>query len=289
MKNSVAVSRRQFLQTAVSGLLVGFTLPELTRIGEAEAVTLNTQVNAWLQVGSDDSVTLTIGASDMGQGSFSGLAQILAEDLMIDYARILTVQGGPTLTTPAPVGAAINTVGSSVTRNNFWKLRDAGALAREMLVQAAMNAQGDQTRASYTVQNGLITHLPSGATYTYGQVAAAAALLPPPASAPLVPDAQFKSIGKTVARGDIPLKVDGSAKYGLDIRLPNMVYAVIKHCPTFGGTLAVLPPTPQGMLAVVATRVAAGTGRGTESLDNVNAVAVVGSNTWDAWQAAKGP
>ena len=92
-----------------------------------------------------------------------------------------------------------------------------------------------------TISNGVIRHVPTGATLTYGQVAAAAALLPPPASAPLVPDSQFRCIGKTLARPDIPFKVDGSAVFGLDVRVPNMVYAVIRHCPTFGGTLAALP------------------------------------------------
>jgi isoquinoline 1-oxidoreductase beta subunit len=82
-------------------------------------------------------------------------------------------------------------------------------------------------------------------------------------------------------------KVDGSAVYGIDVRLPNMVYAVIRHCPTFGGKLAKTPAVPGGMLAVVPVSVAAGTGRGADATGNVNAVAVVGTNTWDTWQAAK--
>src|SRR6185503_5596351 len=100
---------------------LAFFLPEVSRLGEVEAATPGTPVNTWLQVGTDESITLTIGASDMGQGSVSGLAQILAEDLMVDYARVSTVQGGPTLANPAPVGSAINTVGSGVIRNNFWR------------------------------------------------------------------------------------------------------------------------------------------------------------------------
>ena len=280
-----AIGRREFLVTATAGLGLGFFLPAVTRSGTAAAA--DAQVNTWLQIGTDESITLTIGASEMGQGSFSGLAQVLAEDLMVDYARIDSVQGRPTLATPAPVGTAINTVGSSVTRTNFWKMRDAAATAREMLIQAAMNRIGDSTRASYTVANGVITHLPTGTTLTYGQVAADAAALTPPASAPLVPDSQFRVIGKTVPRLDIPDKVDGGARYGLDIRLPNMVYAVIKHCPSFGGKLASPPATPSGMIAVVPTRVVAGLGRGAEAVGNVNAVAVVGSNTWDTWQAAR--
>ena len=102
-----------------------------------------------------------------------------------------------------------------------------------------------------------------------------------------MPDAELRLIGKTQRRFDIPAKTDGSAKYGIDIRLPNMVYAVIKHCPSFGGTLAGSPTTPAGMIAVVPTRVVAGLARGAEAVGNVNAVAVVGDNTWDAWQAAK--
>ena len=219
--------------------------------------------------------------------AFDGLAQILCEDLMVDPNKVKLVQGGPTLANPAPIGTAINTVGSGVTRNNFWKLRDAGAIAREMLVSAAMARIGDAERANYTVAKGVITHVPSGATLSYGKVAAAAALLTPPASAPLVPDAEFKCIGKTLQRHDIPFKVDGSAIYGLDVRVPDMVYAVIRHCPSFGGRLAATPAKPPGVIAVVPTQVMAGTARGAEAVGNVNAVAVVGTNTWDAWQAAK--
>lgn len=291
MNTTVHLPRRQFLGTvgaagaAVSGLTLGLFLPE--RGIAARAPTAATAVNFWLTIGSDDSITLTVGSSDMGQGSFQGLAQILCEDLMVLPTRALLKQGQPTLTTPAPIGTAINTVGSGVTRNNFWKLRDAGAIAREMLVSAAMAAQGDSTRGNFTVSNGVITHTPSGSNRSYGQVAAAAALLPVPSSAALVPDSQFTCIGKSFPRADIPFKVDGSAIYGLDVRLPNMVYAIIKHAPTVGSTLASVPAVPSGMLAVVPTKVWAGTGRGGELTGNTNAVAVVSTNTWDAWQGAK--
>ena len=102
-----------------------------------------------------------------------------------------------------------------------------------------------------------------------------------------MPEAQFTCIGKTLARSDIPAKVDGSAIYGLDVRVPNMVYAVIRHSPALGGTLVSTPAVPSGAIAVVPTKIMAGTARGAEALGNVNAVAVVGSNTWDAWQASK--
>ena len=206
---------------------------------------------------------------------------------MVDYDQIDTVQGGATMANLAPVGTAINPVGSGVTRSNFWKMRDAAATAREMLVSATMARIGDSSRASYTVAGGVITHTPTGQTLTYGQVAGEAAALTPPVGAPLVPDSQFRLIGKPVPRLDIPAKTDGSADYGIDIRLPGMVYAVIKHCPSFGGTLTRPPATPSGMIAVVPTRIVAGLARGAEAVGNVNAVAVVGTNTWDAWQAAK--
>jgi len=169
---------------------------------------------------------------------------------------------------PVPVGASINTVGSGVTRSNFWKLRDAGASAREMLVQAAMNRTGDQARANYSVASGVVRHTPSAATWTYGSLADDASALPSPANPPLVPDSQFKLIGKTQTRFDIPSKTDGSAQYGLDVRLPGMVYAIIKHGPSFGATLAGTPFAPAGM-QVIPTTVVAGTGRGTEVTGSV--------------------
>lgn len=276
--------RREFLATASASV---FTLAFHLDPRDAHAAVPATRVNTWLSVAADDSITLTIGASDMGQGSVQGLAQILAEDLMVNPARVRIEQGGPVMATPAPVGAAINTVGSGVTRNNFWRLRDAGAIARETLVQAAMNAHGDTARSNWQVQDGVVIHS-SGARFSYGQLAAAAALLTPPASAALVPDAQLRWIGQPMERQDIPAKVDGSARYGLDVRLPGQVFAAVRHCPTFGGTLASTPTKPAGAQAVVPLAVAAGTGRGADLAGNLNAVAVVASTTWDALRLARG-
>lgn len=292
-----ALTRRTLVKGTLGGLVIGLFLnegsglpkaldPLLPGIDAASAASPGTQVNSWLFIGSDGSVTLTVGASEMGQGSFSTLAQVLAEELYVDYDSVSVVQGRPSLTTPAPIGCSLSTVGSSVTRSNFWKMRDAAATAREMLVSAAMNVHGDATRANYTVSNGVIRHT-TGATYTYGSVASAAALLTPPASAPLVPDSEFRYIGKTVKRKDIPSKVNGSAIFGIDVRLPGMVYAVVRHSPAFGGTLKAVPTTPTGMQRVIPLKVWAGTGRGLEAEGNVNAVAVVGPDTWSTMQAAK--
>ena len=300
MQTTDTLDRRSFVFSVgavAGGLSLGFGLPEAAQAAgaavlradnrSAAAAGVDAAVNSWLTIGTDDSITLTIGASDMGQGSFQGLAQILCEDLMVDPTRVKLLQGAPTLANPAPIGTAINTVGSSVTRSNFWRLRDAGAAAREMLVSAAMARHGDSARSNYSVTRGVITHTPSGTIYRYGAVAADASLLSPPATAALVPDSQFRCIGQTLARSDIPFKVDGSAVYGLDVRVPNMVYAVIRHAPTFGSNLVSVPPTPAGMIAVVPTSIKAGTARGAEAVGLINAVAVVGTNTWDAWQASK--
>jgi isoquinoline 1-oxidoreductase beta subunit len=291
MSNST-LDRRQFLGTVGAGsaasaaaatgaFTLGFTLPN-----RAEAAG-NTAVNSWLTIGSDNSVTLTVGSSDMGQGSFQTLAQVLCEDLFVSPSRVKLVQGGPTMTTPAPIGTSIVTAGSGVTRNNYWRLRDAAAAAREMLITASMRYIGVRDRSSYRVVDGVISSTGARVRVSYGDVAAIAATLPVPTGAALVPDSQFTCIGKTFPRADIPFKVDGSAVYGLDVRLPNMVYAIIKHAPTVGSTLSATPAVPSGALAVVPTKIWAGTGRGAELAGNVNAIAVVGTTTWDAWQAAK--
>lgn len=299
--SSGTVSRRGLLKGAFSGLVVGLVLNE--GLGVAAAGRLNpqqlaagattppaapsTSVNTWLSIGSDETITLTVGASEMGQGSFTGLAQLLAEELCVPFARVRAVQGVPSLAAVTPIGCSLNTVGSSITRSNYWKMRDAAAIAREMLIQAAMNRQGDQTRSNYVVAGGVVTHTPSQMTYTYGALASDAATLTPPVSAPLIPDDQLKVIGTTVPRLDIPAKVNGSAVFGIDVRLPNMVYAIVKHSPALGGTLKATPTKPANMLAVVPLKVVAGCGRGLEAVGNTNAVAVVGPDTWNTWQAAK--
>jgi isoquinoline 1-oxidoreductase beta subunit len=286
------ISRRDFLVAGgAAGLSLGFALEFGARRAEGQLAGIagppaSTQVNTWLNITSSGVITLTIGSSEMGQGSFSGLAQILAEDLMVDYTKIQTVQGVPAVGA-TQIGNSIGTYGSTVTWTNYWSVRQAGAAAREMLVQAAMNIIGDQNSSNYTVSLGVITYTPTGTNINYGLVANAAARLPVPSNPALIPDSQFRYIGKTVNRVDIPSKVNGSAIYGIDIRLANMVYAVIQHAPAFGGVLSgSVPATPPGMIAVVPTQVVAGIGRGTEQTGMVDAVAVVGPNTWDTWQAA---
>lgn len=284
-QKATSLNRRQFLGTSGSAIFtIGFTVSGLGLGDEAHAAT-QAKVNAWLSVGSNEAITMNMGPCEMGQGSQSSLAQLLAEDLMVSFDRITMVQAGPNLTSSA-VGTAIVAAGSGVIRNNYWKFRNAAAQARETLVLAAINRIGDFSRSNYSVANGVVSHV-SGQTLSYGALAAQAALLTPVLNAPLVPDAQFKIIGQSLPRLDIPLKVDGSAKYGIDARVPGMVFAVIKHCPTFGGVLASPPTKPGGAMAVIPVNVGVSLGRGAELSGNVNAVAVVAATTWDAMQAAR--
>jgi isoquinoline 1-oxidoreductase beta subunit len=266
-----ALSRRQFLG---AGLTVAFTLSGASRAwaafgapapaaAAASAALAKTAVNGWISVASDGKVTVMFGGAEMGQGILSGLAQAAAEELMVDWSVVETAV--------APTAQSWITGGSTAARFHYQALRTAGATAREMLIAAAAQTWGVSPSACFA-QNGSVVHLATGQTLSYAALAALAATMPVPASPPLVAPGNFRLIGKRLPRIDIPSKVNGSAVYGLDVRVPGMRFAVIKHCPTIGGTLAATPPLPRGAMAVV-------------PLDN--AVAVVAGNTWAALEAAK--
>ncbi|MBL9174544.1 MAG: xanthine dehydrogenase family protein molybdopterin-binding subunit [Verrucomicrobiales bacterium] len=282
-------SRRNFLVSVAGGLSIGFFLPDGGRMLEAAtAPATEAQLNAWVRIGTDGKITLLFGGCEMGQGSMSGLSQILAEELMVDWNQ-LTIR-------PADADAKISytTGGSSAVSRRYLPLRTAAATARELLVAAAMLTTGDTARGNYSAKSGVITRKDpvTGAlqSWNYGSLALQAAtpqaqaLLP--AVIPLTPPDQFRLIGKPLARPDIPPKTNGSALYGIDVFLPGMVFAVIKHCPTIGGTLALTPATPSGAIAVVPCFTPAD--RGAIAKNSFNAVAVVADNTWKAKKIAQG-
>ena len=278
-----AVSRRGFLVSMAGGLLLSFALPGGNR--PLGAVAAQQQLNSYVRVGTDGSITLSFGGSEMGQGAMSGLAQILAEELMVDWNQIAVEQ------VVAAPGISYITGGSSAVSNNYGSLRTAGATARELLIAAARIVNPDKTPGSYEAKSAVVTYTgPSSTTsWSYGDLAATAAsadaqaLIPSPA--PLTSSGQFRLIGKPLPRVDIPLKTNGSATYGIDVRLPNMVYAAIKHCPTVGGTMAVVPAMPGGAIAVVPCK--ASDSRGAVTAGAYNAVAVVADNTWKAGRLAR--
>ncbi len=286
------MDRRAFIATTIAGAFVLKLSPEIAAKalvpeapGRPSAAGSSTQLGTWLEIGSDESVTILVGASEMGQGIMTGLSQLVAEDLMVDWAkvRVLTAPAGTMYSNP--LYNAQMTVGSGSMRGYYLSLRRAGATAREMLVAAAAQVWSVDP-AVCSAANGRVTNTQTNAVLTYGQLASLAAQMPVPANPALVPDASLRYVGTDVKRVDIPAKVNGSAVYGMDVRLPNMVYAAVKHCPTFGGTLTQTPGTPSGAMAVVPLSVMAGSGRGTETTGMINAVAVVADNTWKAMRLA---
>lgn len=211
--------RKDFIVKEGDGLLLGFILPGTSRNDTPESV--SSRRNSWLQIAKDGSITLTVGSPEMGPNSFPWLARCLARELAVDENSIKTVQRGPSLVGPA-----------SAMRTNFWKLRTAGAMARETLIIAAMNLHGDRDRSKYSVEKGVITHLPSRKKYSYGQAAARVALANLPGSAPRI-------INKTSQSGDngVPgVHTDAAASRGIDSRDPGVIFSILKPSPVLGGS-----------------------------------------------------
>lgn len=260
VSESPRVNRRQFIVGATGGFILHFCLPGQSRVAQATSVPPPTQVNSYIQINADSTATIYFGGCELGQGAMSGLAQLAAEELMLDWTKITTQ-------TALPGGISYITGGSSAIRTNYLPLRQAGAAVRTMLVQAAANTWA--VPASQCVAgNGIVTHTPTKRVLAYGTLAPAAAKLTPPTAPSLVSDAHLRIIGKPVPRVDLPNKVNGRAVYGMDVRVPNMLYGVVRHCPSLGGTVAETPSNPGGgVVAVVSLG---------------NAVAMVADNTWNA-------
>lgn len=274
------LGRRGFLVRALGGLSLGFFLPEAGHFFDLDAAEPPPQqlANAYIRIAPNNSVTLLFGGCEMGQGTKTGLAQILAEELFVDWNQITVEQS---LVDPI---VTYGTGGSSGVSRRYDRMRNAGAACRELLILAAMDKTGDTNRNNYTAQSATVvytgTNPVSPKSWTYGSLVAAAATKTVPADLRLTDPVNFRLIGKPLTRVDIPAKTDGSAKYGIDVWFPNMVFAVIKHCPVFGGVLAQTPAKPSGAIAVVPCKTP--DNRGAVVAGSVNAVAVVAKNTWSA-------
>jgi isoquinoline 1-oxidoreductase beta subunit len=273
MPSAVAsISRRRFIgsSTAVAGsLVVGFHIPE-----KALAQTTSGEINAWVVIKPDDTVVVRIARSEMGQGTLTGLAQLVAEELECDWSKVTTEYPTPGQNVArSRVWQNFSTGGSRGIRESNDYVRKGGAAARMMLVKAA--ADGWSVPVSEcSVANGVVTHRGSGRSARYGQLAEAAAKLPAPAPADITlkDPKTWKIAGKPVARLDTRGKVDGSQVYGMDLKLPNMLNAAIKDCPVFGGKIKSFDA------AAVATR------PGVKKVVQVgdSAVAVVADTWWHA-------
>ena len=234
---TTAVSRRQFLaaSTVTGGSLVfAFHVP---LAGEALAQPASAEVNAWVVVHPDDSVVIRIARSEMGQGTLTGLAQLVAEELDCDWSKVTTEYPTPGQNVARNrVWGNFGTGGSRGIRESQDYVRKGGAAARTMLVQAAADewkVAASECRAAA----GVITHRASGRSTSYGKVAAAASKLAPPATVALKDPKDWTLAGKRLARLDTVDKTTGRQIYGHDLKLRGMLNAAIKECPVFGGKL----------------------------------------------------
>ena len=230
-KHVVETTRRGFLAGGAAALLVSGAASAQAQGGKAVAL------NGWLRIAPDESVTLMLAQSEMGQGIATTLPLALADELGADWSRIRLEWGDFDPAYRHPQYQWMFT-GNSESSSTFYPImRMMGAAAREMLTQAASARLGVEP-VSLRVENGRIRHDPSGRVLTFGEVAADAAKLPVPASPVLKAKTALKLIGKPQPRIDIPTKVDGSAVFGIDVKLPGMLVAAIRRAPSQGAALA---------------------------------------------------
>ena len=263
------LSRRTFVVgTATAGLSLGFNVPFLTSTSAQGAP----EINAWVVIKPDDTVVIRIARSEMGQGTLTGLAQMVAEELECDWSKVTTEYPTPgqSVARKNPWGD-FGTGGSRGIRTSHDYVRKGGAAARMMLVGAAA-AEWKVPVSECSAANSVITHKPSGRTTTYGKVAAAAAQIEAPADVPLKDPKDWKLIGKSVKRLDTVDKTTGKMMYGIDVKLPGMLHATIKACPVFGGKVKSFDAAKVEKMKGVKKVVQVGS----------NAVAVVADSWWHA-------
>ena len=276
MPTNTRLSRRAFVLSSAAagtGLALGFHFPAGAQSASGETP----EVNAWVVVQTDETCIIRVARAEMGQGTHTGLAQLVAEELDCDWSRVKVqmISPGQNLARKR-VWRDMSTGGSRGIRGSQDYMRQGGAAARSVLLQAAANQWGVAV-GEVTVSKGVITHTGSGRKLSYGKVASAAAKLTPPDPKTLVlrDPRQWKIAGKPLKRVDTALKVMGKQNYAIDTRLPGMVYAAIQASPVFGGKLVSFDAAKlRGRKGI----------QGIYKVDD-NAVAVVADNWWRAKMA----
>ena len=232
------IDRRSFLVGTAAvggGLSLGFAVPFGADTALAQSGT--PELNAWVVVRPDDTVVIRIARAEMGQGSQTGLAQLVAEELECDWSKVTTEIPTPGQNVARKrVWGNFNSSGSRAIRESQEYVRKGGAVAREMLLQAAAN-QWSVPVSELAVAKGVITHKASNRSTTYGKVAEAAAKLEPPTDVKLKDPKDWTIIGKPLKRLDTADKVTGKQKYSIDFTMPGMLCAAMKECPVFGGKI----------------------------------------------------
>lgn len=285
MSSNSLLDRRSFLKTgAASGavLLIGFRLPARASdpTEEQEKPPVN-PFNAWIRITPENHVTLVLGKSEMGQGVFTALPMILAEELCVDWHQV-SVEQAPT----SPKLYDLGTGGSGSVSGSWLPLRQAGAAAREMLIVAAAK-KWEVGPETCQAKNGYVVHGHPERSFRYGELVSDAAQLPIPDlhKVPLKNSSDFSIVGKDFKRLDAPAKTNGSARFGIDMSTPGMLYAVVARCPVFGGKVASFDATKTkavpGVRDVIQFETA---GRGAST---TGGVAVLADNSWAAMQGRK--
>jgi isoquinoline 1-oxidoreductase subunit beta len=236
--NAITASRRALLKGAGVAILA-FSVPGKASLAQGAAPgSQPPELTVWVVIHPDDRVVLRMARSEMGQGTRTGLAQMIAEELHCDWSKVTTeyVTPGASLARNRAWGN-FQTAGSQGIRQSQDYVRRGGAAARILLVQAAAN-RWSVPAGECAARNSVVTHTPSGRTLRYGELAAEAARLTPPAEVPLKPASEWTLIGQSVPRLDTAEKTTGALVYGADLRMPGMLIAVPKRCPVFGGRVA---------------------------------------------------
>ena len=266
------VHRRDFLKTGAlgaGGLLLGFRMPGAAAAAAQAAGPA--ELNAFVHIGADDWVTLIIDKAEMGQGTVTSLSMLLAEELEADWTRVRTRF--------APVDPAYGpnqgVFGSLSVRTSWNRLREAGATAAELLVRAGADRWG-VAPSEVRAENGAIVHTRTGERFRFGELASEAARVPIPPNVAQKDPTQFKLLGTSPTKLDTPAKVTGQARYGIDVRLPGMLHAVVAQPPVFGGAVA-------GFDDAAARR----TPGVRDVLEVTGGVAVVADNTWAAMEGRR--
>jgi len=233
------IDRRSFIVTAAAtggglalGLDIPFGGPPVIRAADGSP-----EVNAWVVIRPDDTVVIRIARSEMGQGTLTGLAQLVAEELECDWSKVTHEFPTPGQNVARKrVWGDYTSTGSRSIRESHDYVRKGGAAARDMLIRAAA-AEWKVSPSECSASNSVITHTPSGRTITYGKVAEAAAKLEPPSEVKLKDPKEWKIAGKPLKRLDTMDKLTGKPLYGIDVKLAGMLSAAVKECPVFGGKL----------------------------------------------------
>jgi isoquinoline 1-oxidoreductase subunit beta len=280
------VNRREFLKTGAAGsagLILGFYLPPRRSRGQA-AQADGSQIfkpNAWIRITPDNQITLLVEKPEMGQGPRTVVPMMIADELEADWSTI-RIEQAPTI---PEIYKGLSTGGSGGVEDTWPSMRKVGAQAREMLIQAAVEQWGAAQpveRKDCRAENGTVVHVPSGRRLTYGALVETATKLPEikADSIALKSPKDYRYIGKPIPRTDVPSKVDGSASFGIDVRVPGMLYAVIARCPHFGGKLASFDD--QAAKAMPGVRAIFPVAPLDRPLNTAGGVAVVADSTWAA-------